>query len=71
LDTDSAIQETQTASHGFKTASLAFAVMVLRAACGGGVSSGQPTGSTKVTLTEFRFDPSGISVPHGALFTRT
>ncbi len=31
--------------------------------CGG--SSGQPAGSIKVTLTEFKFDPSTISTAHG------
>lgn len=37
------------------------------AACGGGGGGGnsQPAGSIKVTLTEFKFDPSTISVPHG------
>ena len=38
--------------------------MFLLAACGGS-SAGQPAGSTKVTLTEFKFDPSTISVAHG------
>ncbi len=33
------------------------------AACGGG--GGQPAGSIKVTLTEFKFDPSAISAPAG------
>jgi plastocyanin len=33
------------------------------AACGGGAS--QPAGSIKVTLTEYTFDPSTISVPAG------
>lgn len=40
------------------------AVVALLAACGGG-SSGQPAGSTKVTMTEFKFDPSALSVTHG------
>jgi plastocyanin len=39
-------------------------VVVLLAACGGS-SGGQPAGSTKVTLTEFKFDPGTVSVPHG------
>jgi len=34
------------------------------AACGGN-SPSQPSGSTKVTMTEYKFDPSNISVPHG------
>lgn len=33
------------------------------AACGGG--GGQPAGSIKVNLTEFKFDPSAISAPAG------
>lgn len=32
-------------------------------ACGGGSSTPQPAGSIKVTMTEFKFDPSTISVP--------
>jgi uncharacterized cupredoxin-like copper-binding protein len=39
---------------------------VLATACGGGGSSGnQPAGSTKVTMTEFKFDPATITVTHG------
>jgi plastocyanin len=45
--------------------SILFVLMVLLAACGGGGSSGQPAGSTKVTLTEYKFGPSTISVNHG------
>ena len=42
------------------------AVALLVAGCGGGSSgSGQPTGSIKVSLTEFKFDPSTISAPSG------
>ena len=42
------------------------AVALLLAGCGGG-SGGtqQPAGSIKVTLTEFKFDPSTISAPGG------
>jgi plastocyanin len=45
----------------------AVAAIALLAACGGGGggSSGQPAGSIKVTLTEFSFNPSTISVPSG------
>jgi plastocyanin len=44
----------------------AVAVALLFAGCGGGSSgSGQPAGSIKVTLTEFKFDPSTISAPSG------
>ena len=41
-------------------------LLSVAAACGG--SSGQPAGSTKVSLTEFKFDPgtaSPITVAHG------
>jgi plastocyanin len=41
------------------------AVALLLAGCGGGSASGQPAGSIKVTLTEFKFDPSTISAPSG------
>jgi len=34
------------------------------AACGGG-GAGQPAGSIKVNMTEFKFDPSSISAPAG------
>ena len=43
------------------------AVALLLAGCGGGGSSSQPAGSIKVTLTEFKFDPSTISAPSGKL----
>jgi len=42
------------------------AVVALLAACGGsGGGGGQPAGSTQVTMTEFKFDPSTISMAHG------
>ena len=42
------------------------AAVVLLAACGGGGGGGgQPAGSTQVTMTEFKFDPSTISVANG------
>ncbi len=37
----------------------------LLAACGGGGGSAQPAGSIKVTMTEFAFSPSTLSVPSG------
>jgi plastocyanin len=40
------------------------AVALLLAGCGGG-GTAQPAGSIKVTLTEFKFDPSTISAPSG------
>lgn len=41
--------------------------VALLAACGGGGggSSAQPAGSIKVTMTDFKFDPSTISAPSG------
>ncbi len=39
--------------------------VALLAACGGGGGSAQPSGSIKVTMTEYKFDPSTISVPSG------
>lgn len=43
---------------------LGLASAALLAACGGSGPS-QPAGSTKVTLSEFKFDPSDITVAHG------
>src|SRR6266545_158848 len=39
------------------------ASVALLGACGGGTS--QPAGSTKVTMTEFKFDPADLTVQHG------
>jgi uncharacterized cupredoxin-like copper-binding protein len=39
--------------------------VALLAACGGGSSPAQPAGSIKVTMTEFKFDPSDIKAPAG------
>ena len=47
-----------------RAAAVALAAGVLLGACGGS-SASQPAGSTKVTMTEFKFDPSTISVPSG------
>jgi plastocyanin len=42
------------------------ATLALLTACGGGGGgSAQPAGSIKVTLTEYKFDPSTISAPSG------
>ena len=51
----------------FAVAFALVALLSLVAACGGG-GGGQPSGSTKVSLTEFKFDPgtsSPITVAHG------
>jgi plastocyanin len=47
-----------------RTLALGLAAAALLAGCGGSGPS-QPSGSTKVTMTEFKFDPSTISVTHG------
>ena len=41
------------------------AAAALLAGCGGGSSPSQPAGSTKVTMTEFKFDPATLTVTHG------
>jgi plastocyanin len=41
------------------------AAVALLAGCGGGGGATQPEGSTKVTMTEFKFDPSSLTVAHG------
>ena len=42
------------------------AAVALLAGCGGGGGgASQPAGSIKVTMTEFKFDPSTISAPSG------
>ena len=42
-------------------------VVALLAACGGGGGSAQPAGSIKVTMNEYKFDPSTISAPSGKI----
>jgi plastocyanin len=40
--------------------------IAMLAGCGGGTGgAAQPSGSTKVTMTEYSFNPSTISVPSG------
>ena len=46
-----------------KALAVALATVAVLAGCGGGPS--QPAGSTKVTLSEFKFDPSSVTVTHG------
>jgi plastocyanin len=46
-------------------AAVAAVVLVLAGCGGGGGGTAQPAGSIKVTLTEFKFDPSTISAPSG------
>ena len=49
-----------------KALAVAAAAVALLSGCGGGGgASSQPAGSIKVTLTEFKFDPSTISAPNG------
>jgi plastocyanin len=47
-----------------RAAVAALAVLVLLAGCGSG-GSGQPSGSFKVSMTEFKFDPATMTVPSG------
>ena len=49
-----------------RAAAVAVLAVALLAGCGGN-SSPQPAGSIKVTMTEFKFDPSTISVPAGTV----
>jgi plastocyanin len=44
---------------------ISLVAIALVAACGGGGGAAQPSGSIKVTLTEYKFDPSSISAPSG------
>jgi plastocyanin len=48
-----------------KTIAVALVSVAVLAACGGSSSSAQPSGSIRVTMTEFKFEPSTISVPAG------
>ena len=41
------------------------AAAALLAGCGGGSGASQPAGSTKVTMTEYSFSPSTITVSSG------
>ena len=50
-----------------KAVVVAMAAVALLAGCGGGGGNAgaQPAGSTKVSMTEFKFTPSDMSVPAG------
>src|SRR6267142_3071035 len=48
-----------------KAMAVAMAAAALIAGCGGGSGPDQPSGSVKVTMTEFQFDPSTITTPSG------
>jgi plastocyanin len=48
-----------------KTLAVGLAAVALLAGCGGGSGTSQPPGSMQVTMTEYKFDPSTITVPHG------
>lgn len=41
------------------------AVALLAACGGGGGGSGQPAGSIKVTMSDYKYDPSSINAPAG------
>lgn len=41
-------------------------LLVTLAACGGGGAAEQPAGSTKVTMSEFKFTPGAVDVKSGA-----
>lgn len=48
-----------------KVAVVALVTLALLSGCGGGNSTAQPTGSTKVSMTEFKFTPGDIHVNAG------
>jgi plastocyanin len=48
-----------------KALAVAVASAALLAGCGGGGGTAQPSGSVKVTMTEYHFEPSAISASHG------
>jgi plastocyanin len=49
-----------------RAVAVALAAVALLAGCGGGGGgTSPPGGSIKVTLTEFKFDPSDVTAPHG------
>ena len=48
-----------------RTIAASLVAVALLAACGGSGGGGQPAGSIKVTMTEYKFDPGSITAPHG------
>ncbi len=50
-----------------RNVALALLAVAMLAACGGGGAGSQPSGSIKVTMTEFKFDPSTISASSGKI----
>jgi plastocyanin len=48
-----------------KALTAAVATAALLAACGGSSGAAQPSGSIKLTMTEYHFDPPAISASHG------
>ena len=53
-----------------RTFAVALASVALLAGCGGGGggnANAQPAGSIKITMTEFKFEPSALSAPTGAV----
>ena len=48
-----------------KRVAIALTAVALLAACGGGSGASQPSGSIKVTMNEYKFDPNTITATHG------
>jgi len=48
-----------------RNVALVLVAVAIMAGCGGGGGAAQPAGSIKVTMTEYKFDPSTISAPSG------
>lgn len=48
-----------------KALAIAVVAAALLAGCGGGSGPDQPAGSTKVTMTEFQFEPPAINTSSG------
>ena len=46
---------------------MALMTLAALAACGGGGAPSQPAGSIKVTMSDYKFEPSTISAPSGKI----